>query len=327
MKYKYSVSPENQLLLKQPKSKSSIKLPGRLKIDKHNRLTYLLNSPFQLKRKIVFSGKWRLNDNHDLELVLDRTGQQNTGDILIIKGEIICADRGVLAFEVKSLDQNGLLHAQVIELGITCFSDDKNRLSFLIRHAESDKITLQCAWQVNKNHQIQYTYEKTNLKTKVKSKNTFAFEGFWQISSRNKLVYVFKHASDSRFEFRALLETPTIYPQKDSIKYRIGVGLKQGRKENIVSIYGSWKLNRDLGLDLTIDYGQGQLKAIEFGASVALSNENEVRFNLKNPQGEPLGLTLIFTHKFLKTSQAQAFLRLKSQGRNRGFDAGISLPF
>ena len=328
MRYSYSVSSDNQLLAKPAKTKSAIKLSGRFKINKDNRLYYQLDRPFQLKRKISFFGTWRLNGNHDLELVLDRTRQQNAGDILTIKGEIICADRGVLAFEVKSLDRDGLLHAQVIELRITCFSDEKNRLSFLVRHSKSDVITLQCAWQVNNNNQIRYIYEKTDQNTKAKTKNTLIFEGFWQIGARNKLVYIFKYASDSRFEFRALLETPTIYPQKDAIKYRIGIGHKQGRaRDNIVSFYGSWKLNRDLGLDLTIDYGQGQLKAIEFGAVVALSKENELKFSLKNPQGEPLGLTLILTHKFFKTSQAQAFFRLKSQGNNQGVDAGISLPF
>lgn len=328
MRYKYSVSSENQLLLQDPENKSVIKLPGRFKVEKNNRLAYQLASPFELKRKITFSGAWRLNENHDLELVLDKASGERSGDILTIKGNIICADRGVLAFEVKTIDQDGLLHAQVIELGITWFSDEKNRLSFLVRDNSSGKITLQCAWKINKNLQIQYTYERSDLRTGVKSKNTLVFDGFWQISAKNKLVYIFKHDSDSRFELRALLETPTIYPQKDAIKYRIGVGFKQGRqRDNLLSFYGSWKLNRDLGLDLTLDYGEAGLGSIEFGTSVALNKNDEVKFSLKNPQGEPLGLTLILTHEFLKTSSAQAFLRLKSQGQNRGVDAGISIPF
>jgi len=327
VRYKYSVSPENQLLLQHPKTKSIIKLPGRFKIEKNNRLTYQLDSPFELKHKITFSGAWRLNENHDLELVLDKVSSERSQDILTIKGDIIRADRGVLAFEVKTIDQDGLLHAQVIELGITWFSDEKNRLSFLVRDNKSGRITLQCAWKINKNLQIQYTYEKSDLVTGVKSKNTLVFDGFWQIAAKNKLVYKFIHDSDSCFELRALLETPTIYPKKNAIKYRIGVGFKQGRRDNLLSFYGSWKLNRELGLDLTLDYGQAGLKNMEFATSIALNKNNEVKFNLKSPQGEPLGLAVILTHKFLKTSSAQAFLRLKSQGKNYGVDAGIFLPF
>jgi hypothetical protein len=328
MRYRYSVSPENQLLLRPPRLKSAIKLSGRFKIEKDNRLVYQLDSPFRLKRKISFSGTWRLDRNHDLELILGRTREQSAGDTLTLKGEIICADRGVLAFELKCLDNNGLLRAQVLELGITCFSDDKNRLAFLVKHTGSRRITLQCGWQVDKNLQIRYTYEKVDLKSGVKSKHTIIFEGFWQISSGNKLVYIFRHSSDSKFEFRALLETPTVYPQRDAVKYRIGIGLKQGMAGvNTVSLYGAWKLNRLLGLELVLDYGRGFFKAVEFGVAAAFSNENEARISLKSPQGEPLGITLILTRRFLKTKEAEAFLRLKAQGGNQGIDAGISLPF
>jgi len=336
MKYRYSVNNDNQLLIKLPKMKEPLLARGKFDIDKDNRLTYWLNEPVSWRReygllpRIVFKGSWQLNKNYDLELVLDKTDRQFQDDILVIKGNIISTDRDILAFETKTYDRDSLLHIQILKLSVTWLTDETNRLSFIVKKYSPDILTLEGNWQINENQQIIYTYEKTDLKTKTKIFNTLIFRGFWQISSANKLTYIFKHSSDSKFDFRVQIETPTIYPQKGVIKYRLGVGIREdsATKEKLISLYGAWKFNRKLGLVFQMDYGKVEVKEIEFSADISVNQRNEIVFSLKDRSGEPLGLDVTFTHRFLNKLDAEAFLRVKGiLKRESAIEAGIRIPF
>ncbi len=75
-----------------------------------------------------------------------------------------------------------------------------------------------------------------------------------------------------------------------------------------------------------MDYGQGKVRAIEFGAEVTFGH-NKVIFALKNELDEPLGITLTMTHKFLESFDAEAFIRLKSRQKEQVIEAGITIPF
>jgi len=75
-----------------------------------------------------------------------------------------------------------------------------------------------------------------------------------------------------------------------------------------------------------MDYGQGRIKEIEFGAAVSFGR-NKVIFALKNEFGKPLGITLAMTHKFLKAIDAEAFIRLKSRQNEQSIETGITIPF
>jgi len=78
VRYKYSINNDNQLLITPPKSKTLLKPQGEFKINQNNQLEYWLNEPdgwrsiYRLPKKIVFEGKWGLNNNHDLELKLGK---------------------------------------------------------------------------------------------------------------------------------------------------------------------------------------------------------------------------------------------------------------
>jgi hypothetical protein len=335
MKNKYAVDNLNRLLIKQ-KEKTLLAL-GEFSIDQKNRLLYWLNEPdswrreYGLPKKVIFKGSWNLTRNHDLVLVLDRTEEQLQGDVLNIKGNIISTDRDALAFEIKTYDQNGLLHIRILRLSVIWLTDETNRLSLLVKKSPPDIITLEGKWEINKAQQVTYTYEKTDLKTKDKTLKTLAFEGFWQISSANKLTYILKHSSESKFDFRVQIETPTIYPQKGVIKYRIGIGLKglspQGTVPKIISLYGDWKFSRNLGLSYQMDYGRGDIHEIQFAAEVNFDKRNSIIFALKNQKGEPLGISVTFEHRFLQRLDGRAYLRLKKLKEASGIEAGIRIPF
>ena len=333
MKNRYSINNSNQLIIRPPKSKVALPVNGSFSIDDDNRLRYWLNETsvwrkqYALPPRILFKGAWNLDANHDLTLILDKNKNQFQGDILIIKGNIILGDTDILAFQVKSYDRDGLLHIRILKLNITLLADESNRLCFMVKKLQPDILTLEGSWQLNDNQQIVYEYQRSDLETKVKISNTLIFRGFWQITSVNKLTYILKHSSNSRFDFRAQIETPTIYPQKGVIKYRLGIGIRENKStEKIVSLYGAWKFSRNLGLVFEMDYNRQGLESIEFAADVTFQ-ENVVSFGLKNEEGEPLGIILTFTHKFLKGLDARAFLRLKALEEESAVEVGLRIPF
>lgn len=335
VKNRYSVDNHNRLIIK--RNHKNLTADGRLGIDKNNRLFYWLNEPsawrktYALANKIVFTGNWRLNSNYDLELNLNETKDQFQGERLIIKGEIISIETDTLVFQVKSYDKQGLLHIQLLSLSGSWQADEYNRISFAVKKKTSpDVLTLEGTWQINKNQQIAYAYEKTDLKRKTKICNTLTFRSFWEINSSNRLTYILSRSSQSRFDFRVQAETPNLYPQEGIIKYCLGIGLreKSPTRFKIISLYGAWKFSRKLGLIFQMDYGQGEIHNLEFGADISLSQKDKITFSLKDKRGEPLGLEITFTHRFLEKLDAEAFLRLKETlKRESAIEAGIRIPF
>lgn len=331
---RYKLDSSNRLILK--RGERTVFPTGRFAIDKENRLLYRMNEPYpwrklhNLPSRIVFIGKWKLNQDYDLELALSKTQGRFRNEILIIKGEIISVDKDILAFEVKSLDAQGLLHIQILKLTGFWQADEYNRLRFAVnKKAAPDILTLEGSWQINNNQQITYTYEKTGLKKKARITNTLTFEGFWQINHENKLTYILAKSSKSLFDFRVQIETPDMYSRRGEIKYRIGIGLKKesALKFKIISLYGTWKLDKNLGISFLIDYGDGKVRSIEFGADIDLSGNDKLIFYLTNKRRDPLGFSVTFSHKFLKHSNALYFLRLKKIRDESGIEAGMQIPF
>jgi hypothetical protein len=329
-KDRYAVDGSNRLVIKLEGKR--LAAGGRFEVGKGNRLTYWLNEPvtwrqkYNLPDKVTFEGNWRLNTNHDLELHLGRIG----GDYLTLKGEIISTDRDSLVFEIKSLDRQGLLHAQLIKLSGAWCADKYNRISFLVeKKTFPDTLTLQGDWQINKNQQIVYTYEKIELKTRIRTSHAFIFEGFWQITDKDRLTYILARSSDSRFDFRVQLESPNLYPREGVIKYRIGIGLKEKEvsHQKIISLYGAWKFSRKAGLAFQMEYGNAKIQDIEFRTEINLSKKDEIVFALTDKRNKPLGISVTFTHRFLKKLDAETFVRLKKVREESGIEAGVRIPF
>jgi len=212
---------------------------------------------------------------------------------------------------------------RLLKLKGTWYANDYNELCFevTLRKGPPETYTFKGSWKLNNKQQIEYTSGD--------GRDTLNFKGYWNISSANRLVYILEGSSTSRFEFKVQLESPILYPKKGEIRYRIGVGIRQSRLSTpgqILTLYGEWKFGRNLGLTFQMDYGQGKVKTMEFGAE-ATFGRNKIIFALKNELGEPLGITLSTAHKFLKSFNAEAFIRLKSRQNEQAIEAGITIPF
>lgn len=333
-KNRYAIDKQNRLVVSRGRKK--LIADGRFSIDRDNCLVYTVKEDgsllkdFGLGQKVRLYGKWNLNPDYDLELTLDASNRQYEGDKLALKGDIISPEGDALAFTVSAQDKSGQLHAQILKLTGSWQADESNRLSFLVKKEDApETITLTGSWKVNENQQISFTYQKVDLKRKTKISKSFTFSGFWQIGEGGKLTYILAYSRHSRIEFRAQIESPTLYPKDGVIRYRLGVGVRgpEISGEKIISLYGVWKIGKDLGLSFEIDYGQRRVRSLEFSATAYLSADDEFIFLLENKKREPLGVSLIFTHKFLKKLNAEASLRIKKSQEESRFEAGIRIPF
>lgn len=334
MKDRYLIDAKNRLIIKRKGKR--LPLDGSFIIEKNNALSYWLNEPAgwrkenSLPQKIKFKGNWKLNRNHDLELTLEETQQQQKDGRLLLRGEVISVDSDKLVFQMQSRDKGGQNHIQILKLSGIWQADEFNRLTFEAKKkGEPDILALSGAWQINKNQQIIYEYEKTGLKKKDRALSTLTFRGFWELNSHNRVTYILSRELNSYFDFRAQLESPDIYPKQGVIKYRIGIGLKGQKPHNskVVSIFGAWKFSRIAGLNFEVDYGSGKVQRIEFGADVDLAKEDNIAFYLTNKISEPLGIKVIFTRRFLEKLDAQLYLKLKKLRDESGIEAGIRIPF
>ncbi|MDD5662596.1 MAG: hypothetical protein PHW68_05490 [Candidatus Omnitrophica bacterium] len=225
-----------------------------------------------------------------------------------IRKRFICAESDSLTVEtIQTLSKTRRQRLRVLRLRGTWRANSQNELVFnvALRKGPPQTYTLKGAWKINKNQQIEYQCGQ--------GPDVLTFKGYWDISSANKLVYVLEGSSTSRFEFKVQLESPTLYPKKGEIRYRIGIGTRKNRlnPRQALVLYGEWKFGRNLGLVFQMSYGQNRVKAIVFNAMVTLGR-NKVIFALKDEAGKPLGMTLTMTRKFLEHLDAKAFIRLKS---------------
>jgi len=239
----------------------------------------------------------------------------------------IAAESDTLVIEtIQTISKTKRQKLRLLRLKGTWHANEYNELVFeaKIRRGlagKPEKYTFKGAWKINKNQQIEYNCGE--------GPDVLTFKGHWDISSSNKLVYMLEGSSTSRFEFKVQLESPTLYPKKGEIRYRIGIGIRQSRisrPNHLLILYGEWKFGRNLGVNFQMDYGQGMVREIEFGALVTFGR-NKVIFALNNEFGEPLGITLTMTHKFLKTIDAEAFIRFKSRQKEQIVETGITTLF
>ena len=332
MKPRYSINNNNCLEVKLPEAGQALVADGSFRVTENNQLLFWLNQPCPWKRNydpakgIVFEGHWCLNEDYDLEFVLHETEEQDPGDRLVFKGKIISAEKDSLVFEMVSSKE----HFQILKLSGSWQADPYNRISFMLeKKGEPDIFTFSGAWLVNKNQQITYTYEKTDLKRKDRVIQTLTFAGYWQICQKDHLAYILEESLNSRFDFRVQLESPNLYPQGGCIKYRLGLGVKESNdfKEQVVPLYGTWKFGRNYGISFLVEYAKGKFQTLEFNAQARFSEKDQVAVSLLDRQNQPLGIQVTFTHRFLAKNAAELFLRLKQNRQESGIEAGLNMPF
>ena len=346
-KIRYEIDPYNRLILGDSGARSDLPkfrqiIDGQFKIDENNNLSYRVKAPLpedkdtpyrslqgnsgtgQVPHQIKLKGEWSLTDDYQLRLTLDGQGRQTFGDRITLQGEILDINESSLLFAVTTTTKENTQSTYVLNLGGTWKADEFNRLSFHIKKEEGryDILTFNGAWEINKNHQIIYQYEKAHLIRKKREIHTLTFKGYWDIKDPLRVSYLLSAGTDSAFDFN----TSAGVFKEGYIKYELGIGLAD-RIDPIrrtVTLFGKWALKKNVGLIFEIEYENKKTKAIIFGADARLTDMDTIVFKLKNEvKNKDIGVELELSHKILK-GDGEAFLRLLKQNSESAIYAGAA---
>ena len=183
-----------------------------------------------------------------------------------------------------------------------------------------DILTFNGVWEINKDHQIIYQYEKALLIRKKKRAHTLTFKGYWDIKDALRVSYVLSGSTDSVFDFKA---AAGVF-KEGYIKYELGIGLANRTEPaaKTITLSGKWNLKEDVGLVFEIEYEDKKTNAIVFGADVKLTGKDTASFRLKKgAENKDIGVDLELSHKILK-GDGEAFLRVLAARQESAIYAG-----
>ena len=332
-KMRYEIDPHNRLIIDDSGKKSDLPkfrqvIDGRFSLDENNNLSYRVKAPLpedeNIPHQIRLKGEWSLTDDHELRLTLDGQGRQTFGDQITLQGEILDVNKNSLLFAVTTTTKDNTRSTYVLNLEGTWKADENNRLSFRVKEEEGryDILTFNGAWEINKNHQIIYQYEKARLIRKRRETHTLIFKGYWDIEDALRISYVLDKGTDSIFDF----ETSVGVFKEDYIEYELGIGLadRPDPVRRTITLSGKWNLKKDVGLIFEADYENKKVKQIVFGADVRLTDRDTIAFKLKNEiENKDIGAELELSHQILK-GDGEAFLRLLKSNRESAIYAGAA---
>jgi hypothetical protein len=278
-------------------------------------------------RRYVFDGTWSLTRRHDLKLALHQTDQvpQHT---LFLKGELLEATAHAVTVALWRMRSDGRRTSERLSLRGRWQADARNRLTFLVEKATGapDRLTFQGGWTVGERHTLLYRYERRALPRQAAVTHTLRFEGAWDVLRAGRLVYRVEGSDDSAFDFRASLQTPSLSARDGRLVYQVGIGVSRSHtRTQRITLFGAWKLNRDLSVAFEIPYADGRAQAITFSGTVAVSRRDALTVELATRRGERLDLALTFSRTLVP--DARLFLRLRQEAQERAVLGGVQVRF
>ncbi|MCM8819227.1 MAG: hypothetical protein NC925_00320 [Candidatus Omnitrophica bacterium] len=327
LKNKYFVDDFNRLIIKR---KNNIIIPKGSWLIKDNKLVYNLDEKlrwrrkYDLSKKITFSGKWSLDKNHNLIFTLKENKRQFKNQKLLLKTELLDTKDDALVFLLCTKQTEDVEKISTFQLKGIWQQDKFNRLEFFVKRSKTayDVLKFGGIWTVVNNTLI-YNYTKTYLNKREKLQKTLTFIGYWQINQKNRLNYILNLEKNSLFSFVVKLESPNISCQDNKIKYSVGIGAGRNFKEETFIISGNWRIDKKLGIYFEVEQKKDNVNKIVFCAD-AKFYDNQVIFKLKNKKGEDLGISVTFTHNFIKKI-ANWFLEFAKENKEFKIIGGINI--
>ena len=302
-------------------------LEGQVTADRQNRLVYRVTQPRSADRsarRITLRGSWGLSPAHELMFRIQERSVE-PGEPLELESGLIEADAQHAVF---TLAADASEPAQQISLTGRWQVDARNRLTFLVAHADGahDRLTFHGGWELGRRHELLYRVKQRGTRSGSRSERTLIFGGHWDLSHKDRLVYRLSGGSDSAFEFRASLQSPSLFARDERIVYQVGVGVANGQTATRRMVFfGAWKLNRDLSVSFEMPYADGRREALRLQGTYALTKRNQIAVQLSDRRGQPLGLTVVFTQRVAQN--ASLFVRLRRQGQELEALGGVRVQF
>jgi len=310
-------------------------LEGRVTVDRRNRLVYRVDSAAAQNgdpgpHAINLDGTWSLARNHTLALAV-REQAAGRRQRLYLKGAIVEAKAHALTVALSRHEVAAKRSTQRVTLNGRWQADAKNRLTFLAQKADgtSDRLTFRGGWHVGPRHEILYRYRlahRTRRTRRAQHQHTMRVAGAWDVTQTGRLVYRVEGASDSTLAFRASLQSSTLRAREGRVAYQVGIGVSRGRTlKRRVTLFGRWKLNRDLSVSFEIPYVDGHREAGRFHARLAPGQRRSVTAQLRDRAGRPIGLSVVWSRKML--DDAEVFVRVGKSGKATEALAGVAVKF
>lgn len=324
-KISYEVDPHNRLVISGRSSgamgpaRFRTVADGMFRIENGNILTYHVNrsQDRSVPQKIRFSGNWSIDRGRNLVLTLDKWNEGCYGNKLTIKAGVIFSGDGSVSFSVATRDSGGKKRIYVLTLDGVWRAGKDNEIIFKAEKERGicDELYFECGWKI-KDNQIICSYARRDPATKGKTAHIFVLKGYWQISEKNRLVYVLSKRIGSELDFRVSFAEP----MPGGIRYEMGAGVKPAKKA--FEIFGSWNVNKRLGLVFEIPYEGGKVRNIVFGAVIKLCQGTDVELRLKNDSGRYLEISGKLSRKIFD-GQGEAFCETLLSGAEISAAAGI----
>lgn len=316
----YEVDPHNRLVVSRPgpsPAKFRTVLDGIFRIEKFGQLSYHVMKPqdSSIPQKVNLSGNWSLDADRNLVFTFDKWNEGCYGNKLTIKGEVISAKEGSISFSAAARTPGGKTRIYVLTLEGVWRARKDNFIVFRVERTagSSDELVFEGGWQV-RNNQILCTYTKRGLARGSGSRHSFILTGYWQISEKNRLVYVVNKRIGSELEFAVSLAQP----MPKGLRYEIGIGVTPAKRT--VELFGSWKINDSLGVVFEIPYEDGNVRNILFGAAVR-SCGGMIELSLKDRKGRDLEIKGRFSRRIFE-GRGEAFAEALRSGREVSIAAG-----
>lgn len=297
-------------------------LEGRVRTDARNRLVYQVGS-----QRLALDGTWALTRAHNVTFMARASGQPPSQTVYL-KGALLKAEANALIVTVQQADREDAEPAQRVALLGRWSADAKNRLVFSVEKADGfeDQLTFQGGWEVGPHHELLYRYRQRSTSTRTADERALVFAGAWDITGADRLVYRLTGSTDSAFEFKAALQSPSLKARDGRIVYQAGIGFAGGRTQTQrIALFGTWKLHRDKTVSFEIPYAQGRRQAIRFGATYAFAGKNEIAVELHGRRKQPLGISVMFSRRVLE--DARWFVRVRKEGEETEALAGAQVRF
>ena len=320
----YEIDPHNRLVAGLPRFRKVIN--GRFRLDKKNALSYHVKAPVpyghSVPHQVKFRGKWSLTRAHDLRLTLDKWARRTFGDMLTLKGDIISVNKNSLLFSLTTKTKENKRSTYVLKMAGSWQADKNNRLTFKVKKEKGahDILTFDNIWEINNHHRIVYRYRRAHLIRKSSRVRTLISKGHWDIRDKARLSYVIDKNTDSAFHFRPAVG---IFKEK-YIKYEVGIGLshKANPVKRTVTLSGTWKIKKNLGLLFEVEYEKKKARAIVFGIEARPVPGGKILFRLKNTLGKDIGAELKLSREIFK-GEGELFLRALKSPREKSVYTGM----
>ena len=266
-----------------------------------------------IRKRETIDGFWHLGNNHELEYK-----RRGPNEEVVLSGPLIAAESDALVFRVVEKSDAGVTTSRLFQLKGRWEADGRNRLTFLASRGSGrvDRLTFEAGWELDENQQILCRWQEGAL----------TFQGQWQIDRRRQLVYLLDLEQNSGFRFRGAFQSPSVQAKQGEIRYQLGVEVEGKRRVQIVTLFGKWKVSRDLALEFEIVPPAGRKYSLSFGASYAVTSSGSISAHLTVREGDPIGLEVLFTQDFLK-GDGEGFLRLRKSLEETAVEAGLRLKW